>query len=108
MSVRIPVVAVSREHGGIVSEGDVIRSRKGEHAIFVQVSRAAIPGKSGKIIVRLYDDNRQAYTREYYDSVFNLDVSGMLPCGCVLSMSSDCVHVEIGNAASGILPETAG
>lgn len=104
MSVDIPIVVTSRLTGGIVSEGDMIESFRGEKATFVRASRAAVPGKSGKVIVRWLGGEG---TREYYDNVFNLSVVGMLPCGCVLSMSADCIHVEIGNVASGVLPESA-
>lgn len=106
MFVVDPVLTLvtRRTDGSVVNEGDMIESFRGEGAVFVRLSRMAVPGKSGKVVVRWPGSEG---TREYYDSVFGLSVSTLFPCGCVTSMTSDCVHVEIGNAMSGILPESA-
>ena len=97
--MRVPAVATDRATGLIVEIGDTVMSFRGEPAILTYVSRAGLPGKSGKVCVRAVDAPDDTFSREYYDKVFNLKVVSILSCGCVVSEDADCVHPEWGVAA---------
>jgi hypothetical protein len=81
------MVATNRTTGEIVEPGATVTNFRGETGVFTYISRGAIPGKSGKVIVD---------GRETYDSVWDLKVTAMLPCGCVVDERNDCCHPVFG------------
>lgn len=69
------MLVARKKDGTAVKEGDVIKSFRGEKAIFNEASRANehVKGgrRSGKIVVTWESDGFRA---EYYDDVFDLTV----------------------------------
>lgn len=86
-----PMVAIDMRTDAIVEIGDTVTSFRGETATLQAITRAAVPGKSGKVSVG---------GREYYDKVWGLRIVALAPCGCVISASADCMHAEFGVASS--------
>lgn len=97
--MRVPAVATDRKNGLIVEIGDTVTNFRGESAILTYVSRAGLPGKSGKVCVRAVDAPEGTSSREYYDRVWGLKIVSMLSCGCVVSEDTDCIHPTWGVAA---------
>jgi hypothetical protein len=89
---RSPMVATDTRTGGLVNIGDKVTDFRGETGYLTHISRAAVPGKSGKVCVASKPGDTMG-AREYYDSVWNLAVSTLRPCGCVLTANQgDCTH----------------
>lgn len=88
-AIRVPMVATDRQTGAIVEPGSQVTSFRGDTGTFTYISRGALPGKSGKIIVD---------GREYGDRVWGLKVSALLACGCHVDETTDCRHVLFGVA----------
>ena len=69
------MLVAKKKDGTVVKEGDVIKSFRGEKAIFNGASRANefVKGgrRSGKVVVTWKKDGFRA---EYYDNVFDLTV----------------------------------
>jgi hypothetical protein len=56
------------------------------------ISRGARIGKSGKVCVAATPGDTLG-AREYYDRVWNLAISTLRPCGCVITETQDdCTH----------------
>lgn len=56
--------------GQEVHIGDIVLDFRGEGAILASLTKARMPGKSGKVTVR----DGYSESSEYYDKVFNLTV----------------------------------
>lgn len=67
------LITTDAKTGARVFVGDIITDFRGDTAVFQGATRAAIPGKSGKVMASRDDTGQN--TREYYDGVFNLTVS---------------------------------
>jgi hypothetical protein len=59
--------------GQAISYGDPVTDFRGETATFVKATRAAAPGKSGKVYVS-WTNTEGVGSLEYYDKVFDLTV----------------------------------
>ncbi len=62
-----------------VNIGDTVTNFRGETATLISLSRAQVPGKSGKVVVQWPMPSNPAfgathYQMEYYDKVFDLAV----------------------------------
>lgn len=57
--------------GKLVKHGQRIKDFRGDTAVFLRVSRAPEPGKSGKVLV---DDGWGSHEHEFYPSVFNGEI----------------------------------
>lgn len=64
-------LAAFDETGKQVKKGDFVTDRHGNVAEFIRATRAAQPGKSGKVVVHRIIEAQQG---EYYDKVFGLQV----------------------------------
>jgi hypothetical protein len=78
------LIAICEVLGTRVNIGERVTSFRGETAVLKAVTRARIPGKSGKVVVQWDSDIATALSRgedvkdvaqcEYYDKVFDLEV----------------------------------
>jgi hypothetical protein len=73
---RPALFAFDEKSGKQVFEGDTVIDFRGETATVAKLSRAKVPGKSGKVVVTQGDSSPQ---REYYDGVFGLVVTDVPP-----------------------------
>ncbi len=73
--MRNDYLVTSKVDGTVIAPGDTVLSFRGEAFTFVGVSRPPLPGKSAKVIVAHQDV--PGATREYYDSVFGLNVEAL-------------------------------
>jgi hypothetical protein len=78
---RPTLFAFNANTGEQVNVGDTVTSFRGEKATVTSLSRAVIPGKSGKVVVRWIEKESGPtdFEREYYDSVFDLVVTDVAP-----------------------------
>lgn len=72
MSNRTHLVAFDAM-GVPMKRGDTMLDFRGERAIFIEATRARVPGKTGKVLVTWVGDEKSKQ-REYYDTVFELHV----------------------------------
>lgn len=72
---RPALFAFDEKTGKQVFPGDTVTDFRGESATVATLSRATIPGKSGKVVVV----QGNSYQREYYDGVFGLVVTDVAP-----------------------------
>lgn len=79
-----PMAATRRDTGELIHPGATVTNFRGEIGTFQMITRGAIPGKSGKILVD---------GRESYDRAWGVKITALLPCGCVVSENADCVHL---------------
>jgi len=71
---RPALFAFNEKTGKQVFPGDTVTDFRGETATVATLSRACIPGKSGKVVV-----TQGISQREYYDGVFDLVVTDVAP-----------------------------
>jgi hypothetical protein len=64
------MVTLHEKTGDSVAPGDTVTDFRGGTATFLRATSARIPGKSGKVLVRLPDGG----CMEYYDKVYDLAV----------------------------------
>lgn len=78
---RPTLFAFNATSGEPVNIGDTVTSFRGEKATVTSLSRAVIPGKSGKVVVRWIEKSSGPtdYESEYYDGVFDLVVTDVAP-----------------------------
>lgn len=85
MSISVPAVATRRSDGALIAIGDVVTSFRGEPGVLLAITRCAIPGKSGKVVVcpraTPADPCEHRTHIEHYDGVWGLDISAMRSCG---------------------------
>ena len=79
---RPTLYAYNEKTGEQVNVGDTVSSFRDELATVVSLSRATIPGKSGKVVVEWHGETpsgARGYEQEYYDGVFGLVVTDVPP-----------------------------
>lgn len=78
---RPTLYAYNEKTGEEVFVGNIVKTSDGEIARVTTLSRATIPGKSGKVVVRWIETTSGPtdYEQEYYDGVFGLVVTDVPP-----------------------------
>lgn len=79
-----PMIAIDVKTGAIVNVGDTVTSFRGESGTLKMITRAALPGKSGKVIV----DTGKRFMPEHYDRVWGLRIVALQTCGCHVDEST--------------------
>jgi hypothetical protein len=65
------MMTVTDKNGRVVQQGETVTDFRGDQWTFQYATRAALPGKSGKVVVQA-----NGATREFYDRIFGLSVTG--------------------------------
>lgn len=79
---RPTLFAYNVKTGDQVFVGNTVSSFRDELATVTTLSRATIPGKSGKVVVKWHGETpsgARGYEQEYYDKVFDLVVTDVAP-----------------------------